>query len=137
MNDFSGVQISFPPVTTLDWVLATVVTLIVATLVIYAMLTPSEASRKKLLDFKNDLGMQTIPAPLVIFGIGIWGAIFVILVTGLTVTIVIAVKESFTNPVGINSALRGTLITITALTATLAAVVALPITVNRLHLTRR
>lgn len=83
------------------------------------------------------LGMAGLPEPVFALGMILWGVIFSALFLGLLWTIISAAFHAPARTEDAQTVLRFILISLTALTATLGAVVAFPVTLIRIALTRK
>lgn len=83
------------------------------------------------------LGMAGLPQGVFALGMILWGAIFAALILGLLWTIISAAFHAPARTQEAQTVLRFILISLTALTATLGAVVAFPVTLIRIALTRK
>lgn len=83
------------------------------------------------------LGMAGLPEPVFALCLILWGAIFAALLIGLLWTIISAAFHAPARTEDAQTVLRFILISLTALTATLGAVVAFPVTLIRIALTRK
>ena len=83
------------------------------------------------------LGMAGLPQGIFALGMILWGLIFAVLALGLLWTVISAAFHAPARTEEAQTTLRFVLISLTALTATLGAVVAFPVTLIRIALTRK
>lgn len=86
---------------------------------------------------KARLGLAGMPEWIFMLGMLLWGVIFTVLFLGLLWTIISAAFHAPARTQADQTALRFVLISLTALTATLGAVVAFPVMLIRIALTRK
>lgn len=88
--------------------------------------------------FFAKLGLSDLPTPILLLGIVIWGMLFAVFGFGLFWVVWKLIMHEPPNLAGaVDDKLRWSLLTLTAMTASLSAVVALPFTLLRLQFTGR
>ncbi|MHA6323507.1 hypothetical protein [Roseivivax sp. CAU 1753] len=107
-------------------------------LVAWGLPKPDDTGKATTRDWREALGISAVPEVLAIAGAILWGLLTVGLFYGLIRTLVWLSVPAMRGDAGLEAGVdwRFTLITLAGLTATLGAVVALPVTLNRLKLSR-
>ncbi|MFV1877310.1 pentapeptide repeat-containing protein [Nioella sp.] len=121
------------------WGLVTLAAVLLAMIAIFGLLSgvKDDAEETPFIRLRARLGMAGLPQGVFALGMILWGAIFAALILGLIWTIISAAFHAPARTQEAQTALRFVLISLTALTATLGAVVAFPVTLIRIALTRK
>ncbi|MBL4629278.1 MAG: pentapeptide repeat-containing protein, partial [Roseicyclus sp.] len=131
--------ITLPISPTAFWLIVILVGTLLATLV--AALSgqrgerpPSDSTWSR---FLTRIGLQGAPETLALFGALFWAILALALAGGIIITLVTLLTAFAASPDPADTTLRWTLLTLTALTGALGAVVALPLTLIRIRQTQR
>lgn len=121
------------------WGLVTLAAVLLAMIAIFGLLSgvKDDAEETPFIRLRARLGMAGLPQGVFALGMILWGVIFAALILGLIWTIISAAFHAPARTQEAQTALRFVLISLTALTATLGAVVAFPVTLIRIALTRK
>lgn len=139
-------QLTFPPITTLDWVLTALMGIIATSALAYFILPSPTNTTNRLVHLRNQFGLEKLPLLLFVLIVGLWFTLFSFIFIGMLWMITDAATHAWGSPTNsflpaiwgqATNGLRGTLISLTAMTATLGAVVALPVTILRLQYNAR
>lgn len=121
-----------PPVTPQDWLILGLLALTASSTLIAALLPRTSALADPLDQLRTALGLSTLPRLVVLAGSLLWGTLLVVLVGSLIWTL-FDIRHHLAPTEDRAEALRGLLVTLTAMTATLGAVVAFPVTLTRIR----
>lgn len=112
--------------------------LVLAAVSALVMVSMPSVKTEKLQDWRAKLGISGVPMLVAIAGAILWGLLTLALSYGLIRTLLWLSIPAFRGNTGLEAGVdwRFTLITLAGLTATLGAVVALPVTLSRLRLTK-
>lgn len=121
------------------WGLVMLAAVLLAMIAIFGLLSgvKDDAEETPFIRLRARLGMAGLPQGVFALGMILWGVIFAALILGLIWTIISAAFHAPARTQEAQTALRFILISLTALTATLGAVVAFPVTLIRIALTRK
>lgn len=121
-----------PPVAPQDWLILGLLALTASSALIAALLPRTSALADPLDQLRTALGLSTLPRLVVLAGTLLWGILLVVLVGSLVWTL-FDIRHHLAPTENRAEALRGLLVTLTAMTATLGAVVAFPVTLTRIR----
>lgn len=121
-----------PPFTPQDWLILGLLALTASSALIAALLPRTSALADPLDQLRTALGLSTLPRLVVLAGSLLWGTLLVVLVGSLIWTL-FDIRHHLAPTEDRAEALRGLLVTLTAMTATLGAVVAFPVTLTRIR----
>jgi uncharacterized protein YjbI with pentapeptide repeats len=121
------------------WGLVGLAAFLVMMIAVFGLLSgvKPEAGDTLLTRLRDRFGMAGLPEGVFALGLILWSVIFCALILGLLWTIISAAFHAPARTVESQTALRFVLISLTALTATLGAVVAFPVTLIRIALSRK
>lgn len=109
-------------------------------LVVFAMMPAKAKPKEAIASFQSQMGLDRLPTAVFFLMVTSWGAIFLVLLVGILITIFDTIWRATPGMLADDSAAiwdwRFSIAKLTALTAVLGAVVALPFTVIRLKLNR-
>ena len=121
------------------WGLVGLAAFLVMMIAVFGLLSgvKPEAGDTPFTRLRDRFGMAGLPEGVFALGLILWSVIFCALILGLLWTIISAAFHAPARTVESQTALRFVLISLTALTATLGAVVAFPVTLIRIALSRK